>query len=234
MNTRRTVAIVQSNYIPWRGYFDLINSADEFILYDDAQYTVRDWRNRNLIKTANGPRWLTIPVKVKGKYYQKIKDTVISNPSWGREHWASIIHSYSKAPFFAEYKELFAGLFLQTAEAYLSQINFLFLATICGILGIRTKMSWSMDYRLEGDKTDRLVNLCKQAGATRYLSGPAAKAYLEVERFAESGISVDFMDYSGYPVYRQLYPPFEPGVSIIDLIFNEGAGAVRYMKSFAQ
>lgn len=95
-------------------------------------------------------------------------------------------------------------------------------------------MSWSMDYRLEGDKTDRLVNLCKQAGATRYLSGPAAKAYLEVERFAESGISVDFMDYSGYPVYRQLYPPFESGVSIIDLIFNEGAGAVRYMKSFAQ
>ncbi len=106
MNTSKTVAIVQSNYIPWRGYFDLINSADEFILYDDAQYTIRDWRNRNLIKTADGPRWLTIPVKVKGKYLQKIKETVISDPSWGLQHWASLTHSYSKAAFFSEYESL--------------------------------------------------------------------------------------------------------------------------------
>jgi len=228
----KTIAVVQSNYIPWRGYFDLINSVDEFILYDDVQYTIRDWRNRNIIKTQNGPRWLTIPVEVKGKYFQKIKDTVISDTTWGRKHWASIIHNYSRAKYFLIYRELFKDLYLRSEDKLLSQINYRFIIAICQILGIRTTISRSMDYNLVGDKTDRLVHLCKQAGATAYVSGPSAKAYLDEEVFRNEGIAVAYIDYSGYPEYRQLYPPFEPSVTIIDLIFNEGPSATGYMKSF--
>lgn len=228
----KSVAIVQSNYIPWRGYFDLINSVDEFILYDDMQYTIRDWRNRNIIKTANGPLWLTIPVEVKGKYFQKIKDTIVSDPQWAKKHWASLTHSYSKAKGFPTYKELFAGLYGETDERSLSLINHRFITAICQLLGIDTTLSWSMDYELSDDKTERLVNLCKQAGATHYLSGPAAKSYLVEECFTREGISVSYMDYSGYPEYKQLYPPFEPGMSILDLLFNEGPEAASFMKTF--
>jgi hypothetical protein len=229
----KKVAIVQSNYIPWRGYFDLINSVDEFILYDDMQYTIRDWRNRNLIKTANGPLWLTIPVEVKGKYFQKIKDVTVSDPQWARKHWASITHSYSKARHFPEHKELFAVLYSDPEERLLSKINHRFISAICQFLGLKTTISWSMDYEVDGDKTEKLVNLCKQAGATHYLSGPAAKTYLVEQPFTEEGISVSYMDYSGYRDYNQLYPPFEPKVSVLDLIFNEGTEATRYMKTFS-
>src|SRR5262245_25332489 len=117
----KAVAIVQSNYIPWKGYFDLINLVDEFILYDDVQYTRRDWRNRNKIKTANGPQWLTIPVEVKGKYSQKIKDTMITDPDWAHKHWRSIAHSYSKARCFRQYSEFFEDLYFGSTELSLSK-----------------------------------------------------------------------------------------------------------------
>jgi hypothetical protein len=228
----KTIAVVQSNYIPWRGYFDLINSVEEFILYDDVQYTIRDWRNRNIIKTSSGPLWLTIPVQVKGKYLQKIKDTRISDPTWGRKHWATIVHSYSRAKYFSMQKGLFEELYLQADDKLLSHINYRFIVAICRILRIRTTISWSMDYDLIGDKTERLVHLCQQAGATAYLSGPSAKAYLNEDVFRSEGIAVSYMDYSGYREYTQLHPPFQPQVSIIDLIFNEGPNATNYMKSF--
>jgi hypothetical protein len=228
----KTVAIVQSNYIPWKGYFDLINSADEFVLYDDAQYTRRDWRNRNTIKSPNGLLWLTIPVQVKGRYFQKIKDTVVADDKWARGHWQTIVHNYSRAPYFSEHRELFEDLYLGLNERLLSQINFSFISLICRILGITTTISWSADYQLSGDKTERLLGICQQAGATRYLSGPSAKAYLEEDLFKRLGIELCYMDYDGYDEYHQLYPPFASRVSIIDLIFNEGPNARRYMKSF--
>ena len=232
MDVCKKVAIVQSNYIPWKGYFDLMNLVDEFILFDNMQYTRRDWRNRNVIKSPTGPNWLTIPVEVKGKYFQEIKDTIISDRAWNRLHWKTIVHCYSKARHFSLYKEIFEDLYLNTNEIYLSLINYRFLTAICSLLGINTKVTWSMDYQLTGDKTERLVNLCQQAGATDYLSGPTAKAYLSEDLFKRQGIAVSYMDYSGYPEYRQLYPPFDPSVSIIDLILNEGPDATRYMKSF--
>jgi hypothetical protein len=227
----KTIAVVQSNYIPWRGYFDLINSVDEFILFDDVQYTRRDWRNRNVIKSATGLRWLTIPVRVKGKYSQKIKDTEVTDQEWAREHWRSIVHNYSKAAHFARYRELFEDLYSQIDEKLLSNINHRFITTICLILGIKSTVTWSMDYQLIGDKTERLVNLCRQANATTYISGPSAKVYLNEDLFRQENISVEYADYYGYPEYRQLYPPFEPCVSVIDLIFNEGPNAINYMKS---
>jgi len=230
--TRKKVAIVQSNYIPWKGYFDLINQVDEFILFDDMQYTRRDWRNRNRIKTANCPIWLTIPVAVKGRYFQKIKDTMISDRNWKEEHWRTVLHSYSKAQYFKEYREFFEELYLNCVQRYLSEINFRFLIGICKLLGIDTKVSWSMDYTLTHDRTERLVDLCKQAGAEEYVSGPTAKGYIQEELFAAEKILLTYVDYAGYPTYHQLYPPFEHEVSIVDLIFNEGHNAPRFMKSF--
>jgi hypothetical protein len=228
----KTIAILQSNYIPWRGYFDLINSVDEFILYDDMQYTRRDWRNRNVIKTPGGLSWLTIPVQVRGKYLQTIKDTFVVDNKWASDHWRSLVHNYSKSTYFSQYEGLFQDLYLGSQDTLLSQINHRFIVVICRILGISTRISWSMDYLLSGDKSERLVNLCKQAGATNYISGPAAKAYLEEALFEQAGISVAYIDYSGYREYAQLYPPFQAQVSIVDLIFNEGPDATRYMKSF--
>lgn len=228
------MAIVQSNYIPWKGYFDLINLVDEFVLFDDMQYTRRDWRNRNLIKTRDGLKWLTIPVAVKGNYFQTIKDTRISDPVWARKHWESIVHNYSKAQHFAVYRDLFEVLYLDSQESFLSQINYAFLTAICKILGINTRITWSMEYTSVEGKTERLVNICKQAGATTYISGPAARDYIDETLFNAESISLEYIDYSSYPEYRQLFPPFAHGVSVIDLIFNEGPNAPKYMKSFSR
>lgn len=228
---QHTAVIVQSCYIPWKGFFDLINLADEFILYDDVQYTRRDWRNRNLIKTATGLRWLTIPVEVKGRYSQAIKDTVISDPTWGGTHWKTITHNYAKAAHFKTYRDLFEPLFLERHESHLSEVNRIFLEAICAVLRIDTRISWSMDYELAAGKSERLLGLCKSVGCNRYLSGPSARDYLDVALFAREGVRVEFMDYSGYPEYHQLFGRFEHGVSVLDLLFNEGPEARRYMKT---
>lgn len=232
MNTDKRVAIVQSSYIPWKGYFDLVNSVDEFILYDDRQYTRRDWRSRNRIKTAHGPIWLTVPVRVKGRYCQRIDETEIADAGWGRAHWRTITQSYAAAPFFELYRERFEHLYL-TEEVFLSRVNRALLTEICDVLGTRTKITWSTDYRGSGVKTERLVSICLQAGANLYLSGPVARAYLEEHRFAAAGITLEYMDYDGYPEYPQLYPPFEHRVSVLDLLFNTGPEAQRYLKSFS-
>jgi len=228
----KKIAILQSNYIPWKGYFDLINMVDEFILYDDVQYTRRDWRNRNKIKTPKGLQWLTIPVEVKGKYFQKIKDTKISDSNWKIKHWTQITQNYKKAKYFKNYKDLFKELYLNCNEIYLSQINYKFIIAINEILGIKTKIRWSSEFDLANEKNERLLEICKDCNADIYLSGPAAKDYLDEKLFEKEGIKVEWMDYSGYPEYSQLYPPFEHGVTILDLIFNEGDNAKKFMKSF--
>ena len=232
----KRVAIVQSNYIPWKGYFDMINMVGEFILYDDVQYTKHDWRNRNLLKTENGTQWVTIPV-LRKFLSQKISETRAVNNIWRRKHWNSVCHWYSKAPFFNTYKEIFEELYMGSDEVYLSEINYTFIRAVNDILGITTKISRSRDYELiKGDKTERGVHLCKQAGTTEYLSGPAARAYLDESLFEAEGIRVSWMSYEGYPEYHQLFcPPFVHNVSIVDLILNEGAeGAKRCMLSFRQ
>lgn len=226
-------AILQSNYIPWKGYFDLMNSADVFIIYDEVQYTKNDWRNRNRIKTANGIIWLTIPVR-QNNLAQRIMDTEVANNDWRKKHWNSILMSYSKAPFFKQYCARFQELYLNSNETFLSRINYQFFLTINEILNIQTKLLWSQDLHLIEGKTERLVDLCEKVGATEYMSGPAAKDYLDVDQFVNKDIKVSWMDYSGYPEYRQLNPPFEHYVSILDLIFNEGNNAIAFMKSFNQ
>lgn len=228
------VAIIQSSYIPWKGYFDIINMVDEFILYDDAQYTKRDWRNRNRIKTPDGLLWLTIPVEVKGRYHQKIKDTKIADKTWNKKHWQIISsYAYSRAEFFDQNKEFFEHMYLSRDEKYLSDINYKFTEAICDLLNIETKITWSMDYKIESENsTGKLVDLCKQVGASEYLSGPSAENYIEKDLFEAENIKLAYMNYSSYPEYNQLFPPFEHHVSIIDLIFNVGSDAHKYMKSF--
>ena len=225
----KRIAVVQSSYIPWKGYFDLIGSVDEFVLFDDAQFTRRDWRNRNRIKTADGLKWLTVPVETKGKYGQAIKDTRISDPSWREKHWKSLHHAYSKAPCFSQCAERIEEVYQDASDEALSQINYRFLTAICSILGIDTKITWSMDYAATGRKSERLLDICGQAGATEYLSGPSARVYLDQSLFEEAGIDVIWMDYDGYPEYDQLYPPFEHRVTVLDLIFHTGAGAPDHM-----
>lgn len=229
----KTVAIVQSSYIPWKGYFDLIHFADEFILFDDVQYTPRDWRNRNRIKTVQGLAWLTVPVEIKGKRFQKIRDTLISEPGWNQRHWQTLRHSYAAAPYFSMYRPILEPLYLGLTETFLSRVNYTLIAALCKILGIETRLSWSMDYEIVEGKTERLVSLCRQADANVYLSGPSARGYLQEDLFAAAGIQVLYMDYADYPPYPQLYGAFEHSVSILDLIFNAGPDAPKYMKSFA-
>jgi hypothetical protein len=228
----RRLGIIQSNYIPWKGYFDIINLVDEFIIFDEVQYSKNTWRNRNQIKTPAGLQWLTIPIECKGKCKQKIRDVVVCDPKWNVKHWKTIVANYSKSKFFSTYKDQFEDLYLGHREWHLSMINYRFMAAICGILGIKTKMTWDAEYDLSGGRTEKLANLCLQTGTQIYLTGPSAKGYLDEDLFEKQGLKLEYMDYSGYKEYNQLYPPFQHEVSIIDLIFNEGPDAVKYMKSF--
>jgi len=229
----KKIAVLQSNYIPWKGYFDMINLVDEFIIYDDMQYTRRDWRNRNKIKTQHGLKWLTIAVNSKGNFFQPINQTQVYDNSWIEEHTKSLYHSYKRANHFENNWEWLLSIYNRCEnEKYLTCINLIFIKAICEKLGIKTKITLSSDYKLKDGKTERLIGLCKDANANYYLSGPAAKDYIIDSLFEEAGVELEYMDYSGYPEYSQLFGEFIHGVSILDLILNEGENAPAFMKSF--
>ncbi|MFP4369344.1 MAG: WbqC family protein [Candidatus Kapaibacterium sp.] len=227
-----TAAILQSNYVPWKGYFDIINKCDKFIFYDETQYTKNDWRNRNIIKTKDGLKWISVPVKTKGKKNQMIMEAEISDPAWKETHWKTICHSYSKAPFFKIYEKEFEEMWLSCDDIYLSNINYQFIKKISYILEIDTKFYFSSEFKYSGNKSEKLLDICREAGADRYLTGPKAKDYLDESIFEKNGIEIEYMNYGGYPEYEQLYPPFKHAVSIIDLLFSKGPDAEKYMKSF--
>jgi len=229
----KKVAIVQSNYIPWKGYFDMIAAADEFILYDDMQYTRRDWRNRNQIKTPQGVQWLTVPVRVKGKYHQKIRETEVDGFDWAAAHWKILVQNYRRASHFAEISEWLEPLYLNESYNRLSQLNRCFIEAVCRYLSIKTVISNSWDYKLVDGKTERLAGLCVQAGGTVYISGSAAKAYVDEQVFVDKGVELTWFDYIGYPEYPQLWGEFIHGVTILDLLFNCGKDSPRYMRYVA-
>ena len=229
----KRIAVIQSSYIPWKGYFDFINVVDEFVFYDDMQYSRRDWRNRNLIKTADGLRWLSIPVKVKGRFDQRVRDVEVQDAHWAQRHWETLRRSYAKAAHFHDFEDVFTHLYDRAGSiCRLSGVNALFIQAINAILGVDTPLRWSSEFDLLEGKTERLVQLCKDLDASNYLCGPTAKGYLDEGQFTEAGITLEWIDYSGYPEYRQLHGDFEHRVSILDLIFNEGTEAPRFMKSF--
>jgi hypothetical protein len=207
-----------------------MRKVDEFILYDEVQYTRRDWRNRNRFKTPVGVRWLTIPVKVKGRYLQRIDETLVSDFGWSERHWSALTNWYGDAPCFEHYREPLETAYRASAEGHLAHINRRFLELLAELLGIGTPLVSSTAYKSRGVKTERRLSICEQAGATTYLSGPAAKAYLDESAFAAAGIAVRWMEYGPYPEYPQLYPPFEHHVSVLDLLFNLGSKASTYLQ----
>jgi WbqC-like protein family len=225
----KTIAILQSNYIPWKGYFDLIAAVDEFILYDDMQFTKNDWRNRNKIKTPKGLEWLSIPVG--SDISRRIRDVQLPNNGWQQKHLKTLEINYGRTAFFEEVINLLKPFYLNQQIGTLTEFNRALIQAVCDYLNIKTKISYSWDYNLGEGKTERLVSLCQQAGATEYISGPAAKDYLDEAMFNKENIQVSWFDYSGYQAYPQLWGAFEHGVSVLDLLFNCGSSARTYMKN---
>jgi hypothetical protein len=223
------VAISQSNYIPWRGYFDLIDDVDLFIYLDDVQYTARDWRNRNKIKTNNGTIWLTVPV-VSDSRQQLISDTRINYQfDWNEYHVHQIHHFYKKAPFYSLYSEELVYL-LRCRYETISQLNQTLAAWVVRQLDIKTQLAKSSAFEAEGRRLEKIIALLKKSGATCYVSGPAAESYIELERFKQAGIGLEYKTYN-YDAYPQLYGPFNNQVSILDLLFNVGSRASSLIKS---
>ena len=224
------VLITQSNYIPWKGYFDAIANADVFVVYDDMQYTKRDWRNRNLIKTPNGLKWMSIPVEVKGKFDQKINETKTLDNKWKDSHLAILKQNYSKAPYFKDHWSMIQGWYSNCESELLTEVNLHFIRLICEFLRIDTVIRNSTNFNIAEERTERLVSICRDVKADMYLTGPAAKAYMNQDLFKQSNIEIEYLDYSGYREYDQLEEPFEHGVTILDMIFNLGAETKEYLK----
>lgn len=218
------VVITQSNYVPWRGYFRTMGDVDVFVLYDEVQYTRRDWRNRNRIMTDDGAAWLTIPVRVGGRFEQRIDETLVADPEWRRSHWSRLRQVYRDAPGFVAHGDEVEHFYSSIETDRLSEINRAALEMVRGLFGITTPMRSSTEFpRSSDDRTDRLVEICRALAATTYVSGPAAQAYLDVSRFRAAGIDVEWADYDGLPEYSQPGDTFEPHVSVLDALFRVGA-----------
>lgn len=226
------VGIIQSNFIPWRGYFDFIDDVDVFIVYDDVQYTDRDWRNRNRLKTRRGLEWISVSVKQTSRD-QLVQEIPIDwSVNWVTKHLNRITENYRDAPYFSEIFDEFSSL-LEQRPPLLSDLNRSLLAWVMRRLEITTPLVNSASLPGEGRKTERLLSLTKAIGGTSYLSGPSAASYLDFSAFEKAGIAVEFKTYD-YRPYSQLWGSFEGGVSVLDLLMNTGPDARRYIKSLTQ
>ena len=226
------VVILQPSYIPWRGVFDQIQRADLFIFYDEVQYDKRGWRNRNQIKSARGKQWLTIPVHSRGAQTQNIpinQIRIVWDDPWNEAHIKAILHSYSRAPHFDSYRPLLET-FYQRRDEFLADFTIDFTIALARELGNNhTRFMRSSEIAgINGQKTDRLIQILQAVGATHYISGPSARDYIENEKFEQAGITLEYMQYD-YPEYPQLYPPFDPYVSVLDLLFMMGSEAPDYI-----
>lgn len=222
------VVVMQSNYIPWKGYFDLIASADLFIFYDDVQYTKNDWRNRNIIKSLTGNLWLTIPCGPD--INRLINEVRVDNLDWQRRHYDLIKRSYETAPFWNYCSSLMEKIYLTTKWKFLSDLNMQIIQTISSkYLELGTKFQSSSQYNLKGKKQDRLLDLLEQVGASKYITGPLAKNYLDEKKFEMQGIELFYLNYEEYLPYTQLYPPFDHKVSVLDLLVSEGPNAKQFL-----
>jgi len=225
------VAILQPTYLPWMGYYGIIDVADTFVFYDDVQFSVQSWQQRNKIKTAQGWMWLTVPIV--REFGLRINDTRINNSTnWNKKHWESIRQNYSKAPFFEQFVPIFQEVYEDEWE-YLASLNITLIKKIAEILGLKTKFILSSELNVEGIKMERLLNMLKKIGASEYISGPGAKDYIEVNSFRENDIKLYWYEYE-HPVYLQKRGEFMPYLSVIDLLFNTGDEAIRYIREGSQ
>ena len=228
------ISIIQSCYIPWKGFFDLIGQCDEYVIFDRMQYVKRHWHNRNRIKTANGVEWLTIPVVTKGRFEQPIDEVEIERP-WADKHWRALELAYRRAPFFEQFAPPLKQLYERAdREIRLTDVNELFLREIAGLLGITTRIVRDIAYPAVGAKTARLLGIAQAAGADHYLTGPSAREYFDEALFADAGIATEWMSYQGYPEYPQLHGSFEHAVTVLDLLFNTGLEAPRHLRRPAE
>ena len=223
----KKIAIVQSNYIPWKGYFDMISAVDEFYFYDDVQFTKNDWRNRNLIKTPSGTQWLSVPVGQN--INRKINEVEIYDARWQIKHWKTLQANYSRASFFDEISDWLKPIYLYEQFTHISKLNRRLIEAICYYLEIKTILKDSSEFNINGSKTERLVNLCQQVNAEIYVSGPAASSYLVIEEFQKAQIQLVWFNYSKYKPYPQLWGEFDHKVSILDLLFNCGKESFNFM-----
>lgn len=222
------VVVNQPTYIPWMGYFAMIDIADVFVFYDDVQFSVQSWQQRNRIKTGNGTQWLTVPIKKD--FGQRICDVRIDTDQiWRKKHWKSIEQAYSSAPCFSEYGAYLTDIY----DVYwlkLSDFNIYAIRWISELLDIRQPL-WkrSSDIQTEGNKTDRLLPILREVGCSEYISGLAAKNYLDVEKLESEGIKVKWFDYE-HPAYPQIRGEFISHLSVIDLILNNGKESINYIR----
>lgn len=227
-----TIAILQPNYIPWKGVFDLIDRVDHFVFFDDVQYTKKDWRNRNFIRGKSSNILLSIPVKTKGKNFQLIKDTLIDNNSdWRKKHYNSIINCYNKSPFLEKYHFILEELYLKNEWQSLSEFNIFSTKIIAESLNIETDWHRSSTLSKKGTKAgEKAIEICNELNCTHFINGPSSKKFLNLDLFKENKIEVEFINYI-YPEYKQLYIPFCHNVSILDLIFNCGSNSIKYIRN---
>ena len=234
--TGKTIVILQSNYLPWKGYFDLMAAADEFLLFDEVQFTKNDWRNRNRIVLNGKLHWLTLPIRTAGRFGAPIRDVEVADADWAASHWQTMRQAYRDAPHFKAIGPVLEQDYAATARLdRLSRINEHFLRSIAKLLQLETTILHAgIVPRTSDDPTQRLLEICKARGATHYVSGPAARNYLDLNVFRAAGIAVYFADYSGYPAYPQGCSPFEHGVSVIDPLMQCGPDARRHLKALAR
>ena len=225
------VGMIQSNYIPWRGYFDFIDDCDLFVFYDDVQYTHKDWRNRNRIKTSAGDAWLTVPVLHD-------RDTLVQDARiaydtrWVDKHIRGLTLAYSRAAHFAPHADAFFGILRDRPET-ISALNVRACRWLMERFGIRTRTMMSSELDIAGDKFERPLRLLQALGATHYVTGPTALAYTSADAFRDAGIALEVKRYE-YVDYPQLHGAFSGAVSALDLLFNLGDGARDVLKSVAR
>ncbi len=217
--------MLQPGYLPWLGFFDQMRRCNTFVLYDDVQYDKGGWRNRNRIKAKDGPQWLTVPVLTKGRFGQRLLDVEIdSTRPWAQTHLRSIRQCYASAPFVDRYLPELTEILARPWHR-LVELDIELITLMSGWLGLRKKIVRSSEVGIGGSRSERLVDLCIYFGVTRYLTGDAARAYLDVSLFAERGIEVEWHGFS-HPTYHQQHGDFVPYLSALDLIFNRGEKAI--------
>ena len=223
------VGIIQSNYLPWRGYFDFIDDVDLFVIHDDLQFTKGDWRNRNRIKTPQGARWMTVPVHYR-QTAQLICDTEIdySRP-WQRDHRNLIAANLGKAPYVQHVLDLVEPE-IDAGHRTISELNVALMTAVCRYLQVRTPLRMSAEFGLTKARTERLIELLTAIGARTYVSGPSARAYLDEARFREAGMALEYKQYV-YPPYPLLWGAFDGALSVIDTIAHCGPETRRVLKS---
>ena len=196
----KKIAILQPNYIPWKGVFDLINRVDTFLFYDDVQYTTKDWRHRNKIKTPNGDKWLSVPVISKSKRYQLIYEAMIDQTKyWQKEHFKKITSNYQKAKYFDQYKHILDIIYIENQWRKISDLDIFATKLIASEIGIGAMWMKASDLKIYGSKEgERVIKICKELGCTHFINGPSSKSFMDETLFKQEGIQLEYISYS-YP-----------------------------------